>query len=59
MVFASCDRDFVMPALGGSVVEVCRLRASAQPIKYRLFYTLNPSSHRKVVSRIIHNRAPP
>jgi len=56
---ANCDWDFVRPAVRGSVVEVCRLRAGAQPIKYRLFYTLGLSSHRNAVIRIVHNAAAP
>jgi hypothetical protein len=43
----------------GSVVEADRLRAGAQPIKYRLFYTLGLSSHRNAVTRIVRNTTSP
>jgi len=59
MVFANGDRDFVRPAVRGSIVEVCRLRAGAQPIKYRLFYTLSLSCHRNAVTRIVRNTTSP
>jgi len=59
MVFANCYRDFVKPAVKGSVAEADRLRAGGTAYQIPTVTPYGLSSHRNAVIRIIHNATAP